>query len=250
MNESARTAVPARTMIRIARMRLREPECNHFAADHARYVLLPVLALIRHRIRAHAGVQLDFPELLAGLRIEGPEAGIARGRKQQTARGGGGSGAADGTHVLLAFGKAFVDPQHDLPGDIAGVGVDRVQMSPWWLVAGHTHDGEAAVRTRSRDAPAIVGLGRSRAASVVAAWHFLFDPTRERSVVRRDKHVAVRRIGCRAAPVRRAHAGQLERALRRRARFMERERSERSLVEIVALLEQLLARSRVFGRGV
>src|SRR5204863_5941549 len=95
-------------------------------------VLPAVLAHEGHRRRAAGGFELRVPELLPRLRIEGSEPRILRrADEHEPAR------RRDGTAEVGRLRRRnplrdqlWIDPEWNLPRDVAGVGVDRHQFAP------------------------------------------------------------------------------------------------------------------------
>ena len=93
--------------------------------------MLSIRALKGHRRRVGATVELGNPQLLAGLRIDGPEAIIVRGADEQDPSAGYNSARSRGTTgVLLGVGKSLGDAERNLPSEVSGRGVDRRQPAP------------------------------------------------------------------------------------------------------------------------
>ena len=112
--------------------------------------------------------------------------------------------------LLLLFRQAFVDAENDFPGDVAGVGVDGVETSPWRALARHAPGAETAVGARAGVRTAIHRQrGTLRQIAIVAARDLLFDPAGERGVIRADVDVTGGGVGGGTAPVGAADAGEL-----------------------------------------
>src|SRR5437773_7014624 len=101
-----------------------------------RDILFPVLGLIRHRNGHCAVIELRDPQLFPGFRIERAET-LVIGRADEYDAAGGCDRAAhvDAARVFLSFGKFIGDAQRHLPHDIAGVRIDRAELTPWRLLA-------------------------------------------------------------------------------------------------------------------
>src|SRR5690606_23440638 len=194
-------------------------------------VLFTALAPIAHRVGVGIGAQLRFPQLLAGIGVEGAEATVVRGpHEHQPPRGRGRAGAAGVADQALALGKFVDHAERNRPLDGAAVCVDGHQLAPRRLIARRLRPLGAAVlvilagdrraereeRSLSIDAGAIVGLVGVVGVEAVAFVRFLaLDPADQRGVLRVDEYGAGARIGRGTAPV---HAARPARKLNGRAR--------------------------------
>src|SRR5690606_9135523 len=121
-------------------------------------------------------------------RVEGAEEAVAGGTDEHQLAGGD-DRTAEGVvaaGVLLALGQLLSDPEACGPCDIAGIGIDRDELSPGWTNARKVHPppvfrGEARAERRIGSGPlqaaAVVDLvGIGGAASIVAVFLAPFDP--------------------------------------------------------------------------
>ena len=99
-------------------------------------VLPAVAAFVGHRRRLRRARQLVRPQLLAGLRVERAEAAVVGRADEDQPAGGRDRAAVAGTAgLLLVRRQALGDPERHAPGELAGVHVDRGQLSPRRLLA-------------------------------------------------------------------------------------------------------------------
>src|SRR5262249_39889731 len=107
------------------------------------------------------------------------------------------------------------------------------------------------IRTGTIDAAAIVRLRGPIHTAVIAVRPLLLHPTAQRCIVRLNEYVAKFRVCRHAAPVWTAVARKDDRAARRRAFLMEKERCEWArVVEAAGFLVNFHAGFRVFRSGV
>src|SRR6185436_17780079 len=137
---------------------LREGEHPQVARRDDTDELLAALRRVCHRVRVRTAavpwrgerlpVGTDLPQLLAGLRIERPEASVAGCAHEAQAPGRHRrAGATAVAEQLLALRHVQAKPEHGLPEDLAGIRIDRNQLAPWGADAGHAVRRERMERT-------------------------------------------------------------------------------------------------------
>src|SRR5262249_4741417 len=146
------------------------------------------------------------------------------------------TGASRAADVLFAGRQRFVNSKRGHPSDVAGICVNRPQLCPGWFlarsIAQHAavlipnRRSKAVIRTGTIDAAAIVRLRGSIPTAVIAVRPLLLHPTAQRCIVRLNEYVAKFRVCRHAAPVWTAVPRKDDRAARRRAFLMEKERRE------------------------
>ena len=99
---------------------------------------LPSRPSIGHRRRLRGADELERPQFLAGLRVERAEAAVVGRADEDQPSGRRDRAAVAGTSgLLLVRRQALGDPERHAPRELAGVDVDRGQLSPGRLLAHH-----------------------------------------------------------------------------------------------------------------